>query len=680
MARAHKQKGTAARLKLTHGGIRIAKRTLPLYAGSVHYWRLEPSAWRPALEAAKSLGLTAIDTYVPWSVHETAPGDFDLGERDPRLDVAGFLEIVHELEMMAIVRPGPHINAELTWFGIPERIVWDTACQARSARDKPVVLPVPPLAFPVPSYASEAFHAEVAQWFGAVGARLSPLRWPDGPIVMVQVDNEGAMYFRDGVFDQDYHPDAIAGYRRFLQKQYGSLAQLREAHGDPAATFAKSDPPRKFTAKSALELTRYLDWAQFQEKLLADAFLRMKKALSSSGLKGLPTSHNLPLSEGATPLDPGRISRVVDLVGLDYYHSATAPQRSEIARRTSELATRCQVAKLPPFACELGAGFPPFFPPLAPEDNAFTALSALAYGLKGFNLYMAVERDRWIGAPIDQHGKRRASADFWEKLVSALHRNHFHELERQVAVHIVVPRGFRRLKRVLHAFGPLSAALFQVAGGGAEEGCFEDDFTLRGPVAIETQRFVRLLERELEKRRVPFAFVGGDLIGQCAAAWTVVLSTGALEPEIIGAVAKSRKAGRAVSLGPYFPERDASMRPLSEKPAIPYERDVPIPSLLGLDEARIVATVQHAVSELDLPTYAAAPDVIHTTVHHDSKGRPALLFVINPGEHDLEATVSSAGARQAVDAFDGTTIRASVGALELRVPKRSVRMLELGLF
>ena len=47
-----------------------------------------------------------------------------------------------------------------------------------------------------------------------------------------------------------------------------------------------------------------------------------------------------------------------------------------------------------PFACELGAGFPPFFPPITEADSAFTALSALAYGLRGFNVYMAVERIR----------------------------------------------------------------------------------------------------------------------------------------------------------------------------------------------------------------------------------------------------------------------------------------------
>ena len=35
--------------------------------------------------------LRLVDTYVPWGVHETAPGEYDFGEGDSRLDVAGFL-------------------------------------------------------------------------------------------------------------------------------------------------------------------------------------------------------------------------------------------------------------------------------------------------------------------------------------------------------------------------------------------------------------------------------------------------------------------------------------------------------------------------------------------------------------------------------------------------------------
>ncbi len=103
----------------------------------MHYWRLDPDDWRAALVETKKLGVRFIDTYVPWAVHEIGPGEADFGEKDPRLDVASFLRLVHELGLYAIVRPGPHINAELTYFGIPERVIWDPECQARSPRRQP---------------------------------------------------------------------------------------------------------------------------------------------------------------------------------------------------------------------------------------------------------------------------------------------------------------------------------------------------------------------------------------------------------------------------------------------------------------------------------------------------------------------------------------------------------------
>src|SRR4029453_12316433 len=113
---------------------------------------------------------------------------------------------------------------------------------------KPVVLPVPPLAFPVPSYASRTFIKEASVWLRRVGELMAPLCWPSGPIVLCQVDNEGAMYFRDGVYDQDYHPDAIAHYREFLREKYENVEALREVLGDPGVTFFNVEPPRRLTA------------------------------------------------------------------------------------------------------------------------------------------------------------------------------------------------------------------------------------------------------------------------------------------------------------------------------------------------------------------------------------------------------------------------------------------------
>lgn len=672
-SRKHQQ---SRRAILTRSGLLLGSRTVPLLAGSVHYWRLPREMWRLALTRVKELGLRLVDTYAPWSVHETHPGEFDFGQHDARLDLEAFLKLAEELELFSIIRPGPHINAELTHFGIPERIVWDTDCQARSASGTPVVLPVPPLAFPVPSYASRRFQEQASTWLRAVGTRIAPLCYPKGSVVLCQVDNEGAMYFRDGVYDQDYHPDAIRSYQRFLKRKYGSVEQLSQALGQITDTF-EIDPPRKLEAEKSRDLTRHLDWAEAQEDLLARSFLRLKKVLIGAGVE-LPFSHNFPVGEAMTPLDPGRVAEVVDLVGLDYYHVATPMQCAEIARRTTNLAIRGSATNVPAFACELGAGFPPFFPPLTERDNAFTALTALAYGLRGFNLYMAVERDRWIGAPYDRRCRARPSASFWQKLTQALDRVDFHQLTRETPVHLLVPRGLRRLHRVQHAFGPLSAVAFQILGRGATDAGLEDEFDLGAPFALDTEAFLRWLEEDLERRRIPFAVVSGDLVDYSLehASWTIVACAGGLETRIVRSVSRALQRGRAVTIGPHFPQRDETLIPREPPSALRHPFKGALPALVEMDTQRLSNLLDRATDVLNLPRFEASPEAIRITVHHSS-GRPRVLFAINPTEEPLVARIGSLGASTLQDLLDESVFSASFGAFHVPVPARSARLFAL---
>ncbi len=668
-------------------GLEVGGEIVPLYAGSVHYWRLAPSSWRACLTAMKSLGLRIVDTYVPWAVHEVSPGVFELGQHDPQRDVAGFVRMAGELGLYVIVRPGPHINAELTHFGIPERVVWDPACQARSPKGNPVILPMLPQAFPVPSYASSAFVDETARFYRALGKELAPLVYPHGPIVMVQVDNEGAMYFRDGAYDQDYHPDAIAQYRAFLRDKYESLEGLARAYGfepddERAPRFADIEPPHRFDATTPAELARHVDWAECQENLLANAMARFGDLLAQAGFAGIPRSHNFPPGQEATPLNAARVRGSIELVGYDYYAAASEATRATIARRTSELAVRSDALQVPAFGCEMGAGFPPFFPPLDERDSIFTVLAALAYGLRGFNVYMAVERDRWIGAPIDPHGRERPFALFWRKLSQALERTHFTSLRRAVPVRIVVPRNERRLSRVMHAFGPVSGAFFAVAGRGARESCLEDDLGLGFPPPVEIDTFLRMLESALEGRGVPFAHVGGEDrdLSLEGARWIFCLSSGGLSPVLFDRLSEAATAGAAVTVGPHAPElggaRRALVRPLDLGRLAP--NGPGLPTLCPNEPGAVESLVAEAIMRLELPTWAVDPDGVHATVHEDASGKAQVMFLINPGEEDCPARVTAPkGVKQAVDLLREQHFTVSSGAFEIRIKPKTVRMLAL---
>jgi beta-galactosidase len=701
---------------LSPAGLEIGGELVPLHAGAVHYFRLDPADWHACLSATRDMGVRLVDVYVPWSVHEVGPGVFDFGQEDARRDVAAFLRKAHELGLYAIVRPGPHINAEMTYFGIPERVIWDPKCMARSPRQNPVILPMLPLGFPVPSYGSDAFFDEVARYFHALGPVLSPLLYPQGPIVMVQVDNEGAFYFRDGLYDQDYHPDSVQHYRAHLRDKYKTIQALPPAYLSlllrpldkekdkdaasradagidpestlqsgtplpiPALRFASLDPPVRFDAQSVDEIVVHLDWAEAHETLLVAAFKRFRRALEDAGISGVPMMHNLPPGEEATPLSANIVSRAVELPGLDYYYRAGEAGRATIARRTTELAAFCEAKGLPAFACEMGAGFPPFFPPLDERDSAFTILTALAYGLRGMNLYMAVERDRWIGAPIDRRGRPRPFAGFFRKLFSALSEVSFHALHRRAPVRVVIPRGERRLARAMHAFGPFPGTAFAVMNSGARERCMEDDLGAGGPLAVELDTFVRAFEASLDERGVPFAVVeadGGD-VNLAGARWVVCATSGGLSSALFDRLASAHESGVAITFGPRHPTRDASLRPLVTP--YPWETlESAVPLFVDGAPASADSAVSRGIESLKLPTFACDPHGILATVHEDEVGNPRVLFVLNPTDSDLVARVSVGPTRatSARDLLDGERAPVAGGAVEIRTPPKTVRMLAL---
>ncbi len=670
---------------------------LPLWAGAMHYWRHAPEQWASCLDAMRAMGLRVVDTYIPWGVHETAHGAFDFGERFGRLDVARFLRLCHERDLLVIARPGPHINAELTYFGLPERVVWDRECQARTPRDNPVILPIVPTAFPVPSYASDAFHDETLVWFEAVGRVVSSLQYPDGPIVMWQIDNEGALYFRDGPYDQDYHPDAIRLFRGFLREKYSSVKMLRDAWNvveeEQQITFATASPPSRFDAKTGNELARHMDWMEFHEYLLAEAMGRFATSLVKAGCGGrVPTMHNLPLGEAATALNPGRIAQVVDLIGLDYYHPSNPKHHMTIMRRTSELSVRCEGHRVPPYGAEVGAGFPPFFAPLDDKDSLYTLMSALAYGLRGFNLYMAVDRDRWIGAPIDDHGLPRKLADEYHALIDGLDRVKLNTLRRRVPVRLVVPRALRRLARATHAFGPVTPAFFNISGQGPLESCFEDDLGLMSddntaPAApIAGESFVRAFERALLARGVPFAYAGGEALVSSieGASWIVCTTAGGLKRDVLDMLRDAQaREGARVTIGPSVPRRDGSMR-LLDRP-----HDVSGFEVESLDDpGRADALVARYIEELALPTFTVDPATVFVTVHEDAAGTPRVVFVMNPEPEACLATIglgtlslspSETRPRALVDLLprtprDKVRIESQPGGFVVEVPARSVRI------
>jgi beta-galactosidase len=285
---------------------------------------------------------------------------------------------------------------------------------------------------------------------------------------------------------------------------------------------------------------------------------------------------------------------------------------------------------------------------------------------------MAVERDRWVGAPIDSHGRPRPIAADYARLLAALERTQFHTFRRRAPVRLVVPRSLRRLARATHAFGPLTPALFNVAGAGWSESVLERDFGLDAPPVIAAEAYLRAFERALHARGVPFAYAGGETVelSTAGAKWIICASPGGLKPQLVRSLQAMRRAGAVVTMGPRTPDLDGTMRPLKRPLDVKGLEIEPLEDL-----ARADALVARRIEDLGLPTWPVDPVYAHAAVHEDESGAPRIVFVMNPTDKDLVVRVSIAGVGSLVDAIDERRVARVAGALDVSVAARVVRMM-----
>ncbi|KAG8086220.1 hypothetical protein GUJ93_ZPchr0010g8466 [Zizania palustris] len=87
-----------------------------IVGGDVHYFRIVPEYWRDRLLRAKALGLNAIQTYVPWNLHEPEPQSWEF---KGFADIESYLRLAQELDMLVMLRVGPYICGEWDLGGFP---------------------------------------------------------------------------------------------------------------------------------------------------------------------------------------------------------------------------------------------------------------------------------------------------------------------------------------------------------------------------------------------------------------------------------------------------------------------------------------------------------------------------------------------------------------------------------
>lgn len=392
------------------GRLWLGERSVPFVAGEIQFWRMDPASWRGALESAVGLGIPVVSTYLSWRRHEPRRDAFDWGSSDPRLDARRFVALCGELGLHVHLKPGPWIGAEEVSGGYPDWLLDTPGIAALDAAGSPVVGYNPPFRHPVPSPWDARYRQATRRWFAAVWDVLGDARFPDGPIVAVQLDNEPSWCFQDAFGFADYHPEAVAAFRSWLGERYPTADDLRRAWGGaaaPPATVAEAEPPRPPDD----DTPRVRDWVEFTGDGLAEHLRFLLQVHDDLGCGALlPTVnivnhpvHDVPLRERTIVAATGAVA------GVDQYYEPPVGW-DDVARLALGAATARAAGEPVTWAPEMMAGIwrspgeHVTYPDPTPTEQTVWWGAAEALGYQAFTAYMLADRENWQYAPIGPGG------------------------------------------------------------------------------------------------------------------------------------------------------------------------------------------------------------------------------------------------------------------------------------
>jgi beta-galactosidase len=629
---------------LTEQGLAIDGKHIPVYSGTVHYWRLDRDLWPSILDRVQELGFGMIETYVPWSIHETAPERFDWGEHDPLKDFEAFCQLCEERGMYMQVRPGPLINAELTDFGFPEWVLLDPAVQARTAvgslhLDEASGLH-PPLQFPVPSYASPAFMAAVGRWLDVVCPIIVRHLAPTGCIIAVQSDNESCYLFHDEAYATDYSPASIAAYRQFLQARYASLDDLNALYHRQYPTFAAIEPPRDCQIQSRADVPWHRDWVEYKEYYLHHLVAEISQMMKARGVRDVPIFHDVAW-QFRTPLDIAKMEADpdIDWVGINLYRNRKGYNGIAQQMRYQSGTTRL------PFVPELGAGIWCHHPETpTPAEGEFLTLAALMHGMRAMNFYMIVERERWQGSPITRFGEYREDySDFFRRLTAFLQTYPLGAFSRQ-------PQALLLMNYDLGRYAAMSSTLHyahvDLLGLPYNLGRLDLPLGFRWDVTSESDHHLPdnwqgTVTAHLKRQQLDYDISDTHIDPQRLQRYPIVclptadFMDAADQQKLLDYVAQ----GGCLLIGPGVPYLDSHLRPctiLSDVAQQPGENAWGTGKLIWVATDALAEVFPSVMPSPHLRWDAPAVDVVEH-VHHDRR----LVYVANPQMQPQDVTITS---------------------------------------
>ncbi len=160
--------------KLDGNRFTLGEKPYQIRSGGIHYQRIPRAYWKNRLEMAKAMGLNTVATYVFWNEVEPQPGHWDFTGRN---DLRKFVKLAQKIGLNVLVRPGPYVCAEWDFGGLPAWLLKTPDIKVRSSDPR--------------------YMKAVKSYIDAISKQIKDLQNPDGPIIMLQVENEYGSYGND---------------------------------------------------------------------------------------------------------------------------------------------------------------------------------------------------------------------------------------------------------------------------------------------------------------------------------------------------------------------------------------------------------------------------------------------------------------------------------------------------
>ena len=155
-------------LEINKDGLKLDGKEFYLASGDMHYFRFLKAGWKRRLQLMKDFGLTAVQTYVPWNMHEPEEGEFHF---EDNLDIAAFLKLCDDMGLKVMFRPSPYICSEWDWGGLPYWLMKKPGLCIRTT--------------------DEQYMMCVRRYYERLSREFLPyLSTNGGPIIAVAVENE----------------------------------------------------------------------------------------------------------------------------------------------------------------------------------------------------------------------------------------------------------------------------------------------------------------------------------------------------------------------------------------------------------------------------------------------------------------------------------------------------------